>query len=383
MGMTGAMMQSQCIWKYISTISGADCMQLDLTGYDIECVSDLPEQVAITNGQASSLRTILPAVHSIRVLYLPHCGLTSLDGFNCMPALEELYAAFNLVSCLEPLMDAEHLQVLDLEGNAISELEQLDFLGACERLETVCITSNPVCNIPDLARHAALQSLNVDCGLDCRPCTGSCDSNSITERGPPEFHTKGAQCKSMPCPERAGDAHECDLITAALRHKSASTLPVAASTICRWQSTKRSSPAKPYSAGPSMQRPNPGRSPSTCALKPADLQARPSAHEETLRFVDLRQLPPDDLSLLPLPWTRKERLNGLNWAMEASLLIQGSPVAALRRLEHREGSLARELLCIRQLLTTTANITTCWQQACDSDYLVDALGAWGEVEFSS
>lgn len=43
-------------------------------------------------------------------------------------------------------MDADQLQVLDLESNSIVELEQLEFLTTCQHLGVVCLLSNPVCS---------------------------------------------------------------------------------------------------------------------------------------------------------------------------------------------------------------------------------------------
>lgn len=97
------------------------------------------------------LETLLFQLHKctclqpVQILHIPCCSVSSLDGFNCLPFLEELYAAFNEVAVLEPLMDAEHLTILDLEANLVDELDQIDFLNACEGLVCLCLHGNPVC----------------------------------------------------------------------------------------------------------------------------------------------------------------------------------------------------------------------------------------------
>ena len=46
-----------------------------------------------------------------QVLWVPRCGLSSLDGISAMPALRELYAAFNDISDLQPLDACASLEV--------------------------------------------------------------------------------------------------------------------------------------------------------------------------------------------------------------------------------------------------------------------------------
>lgn len=58
-----------------------------------------------------------PRTAIIQVLHVTACGLSELDGLAALPQLKELYAAYNAVSSLEALMDADALQILDLQGN--------------------------------------------------------------------------------------------------------------------------------------------------------------------------------------------------------------------------------------------------------------------------
>lgn len=105
-------------------------------------------------------RQVYIHVPLVQVLHVPCCSVSALDGFNCMPFLEELYAAFNQVTVLEPLMDAEQLAVLDLEANLVQDLDQVDFLNACERLTWVSLLHNPVC--PLLSAESFPTSLLVE-----------------------------------------------------------------------------------------------------------------------------------------------------------------------------------------------------------------------------
>lgn len=116
-------------------------------------------------------------------MHVPCCGLESLDGFNCVPALEELYAPFNSISCLEPLMDADQLHVLDLEGNNIVEPEQLQFLTVCQDLEIVCLLNNPVCSTHPDAWHDCISSRNRSHGLgETAERAGSKSANDTSTR---------------------------------------------------------------------------------------------------------------------------------------------------------------------------------------------------------
>jgi hypothetical protein len=85
---------------------------------------------------------------SVQVLSITRCSLTDLNGFIALPALCEVYAAYNEVSILEPIMDAPNLEVLDLEGNELEDTDQLGFIGACEALQHINFAYNPVSTSP-------------------------------------------------------------------------------------------------------------------------------------------------------------------------------------------------------------------------------------------
>ena len=83
-----------------------------------------------------------PRTAIIQVLHVTACGLSELDGLAALPQLKELYAAYNADSSLEALMDADALQILDLQGNHL-QLEQLDYLGALDKLQHLNLLENP------------------------------------------------------------------------------------------------------------------------------------------------------------------------------------------------------------------------------------------------
>lgn len=70
--------------------------------------------------------------------------------FNILSStFQELYLAFNKVSDLSPVGMLENLQVLDLEGNDVNDLVQVQYLRLCGKLETLTLEGNPVCLQPN------------------------------------------------------------------------------------------------------------------------------------------------------------------------------------------------------------------------------------------
>lgn len=56
--------------------------------------------------------------------------------------------AYNSISDLSPVSMLEHLELLDLEGNDVDDLDQLWHLGCCGNIRTLSLEGNPVCTCP-------------------------------------------------------------------------------------------------------------------------------------------------------------------------------------------------------------------------------------------
>lgn len=56
--------------------------------------------------------------------------------------------AYNSVSDLSQVSMLENLQLLDLEGNDVNDLVQVQYLGLCSQLHTLTLEGNPVCMCP-------------------------------------------------------------------------------------------------------------------------------------------------------------------------------------------------------------------------------------------
>jgi hypothetical protein len=110
------------------------------------------------NSFLSGFRDLGTSLRCLRILWAPRAGIADVDGISALPELRELYIPFNNVSDLTPLSMHENIQVLDLEGNALDEVEQLVQLGTCTALATLSLADNPVAQI-DSYRRVVLKNV--------------------------------------------------------------------------------------------------------------------------------------------------------------------------------------------------------------------------------
>ncbi|KAF6727830.1 Leucine-rich repeat-containing protein 56 [Oryzias melastigma] len=83
------------------------------------------------------------------MLWMSRCGLQDLDGISSFPSLKELHVAFNCLSDLLHVSFLKKLQLLDLEGNEVDNLVDVQCLSSCVKLQTLTLRGNPVCIRPD------------------------------------------------------------------------------------------------------------------------------------------------------------------------------------------------------------------------------------------
>lgn len=111
----------------------------------------------------SSLKVSINAPSQTRIWYLSSldvfsftvdCILPILSVANVnllmllFPSAEELYIAYNKISDLCPLSFLDHLEVLDLEGNDIEDINQMQYLGLCCKLSSLTVEGNLICLKP-------------------------------------------------------------------------------------------------------------------------------------------------------------------------------------------------------------------------------------------
>lgn len=68
--------------------------------------------------------------------------------------------AYNNVSDLSHLSMLEQLEVLDLEGNDVDDLVQIQHLGLCGQLRILTLDGNPVCTCPHSEASQVRQDQN-------------------------------------------------------------------------------------------------------------------------------------------------------------------------------------------------------------------------------
>ena len=101
-------------------------------------------ELRLNGSNISTLRDLGTGLAKLRVLWLARSGLRLLEGIGAFSALTELYLAFNEVQDLSPLMEADRLQVLDLEANAVTDLAQIAYLSGCAELHALTLEGNPI-----------------------------------------------------------------------------------------------------------------------------------------------------------------------------------------------------------------------------------------------
>jgi hypothetical protein len=128
----------------------------------VECLGELMpklEQLRLNQSYISSIRDLGTSLTRLRVLWISRCGLQDLSGVVALPLLEELFAAFNDIKDVTPLYTHETLQVLDLEGNLLDELDEIAALESITTLRELTLAGNPIWNVAKVTRTVLLDAL--------------------------------------------------------------------------------------------------------------------------------------------------------------------------------------------------------------------------------
>eukprot|EP00049_Salpingoeca_infusionum_P005345 m.91157 g.91157 ORF g.91157 m.91157 type:complete len:315 (-) comp12940_c0_seq1:1696-2640(-) len=100
-------------------------------------------ELKLSGSHIASLRDLGTTLRNLQVIWLSQCQLHDLDGISSLSSLTEVYLSFNHVKECAQLTMLPNLQVVDLEGNLISDLSQIEYLALCEKLERVTFDGNP------------------------------------------------------------------------------------------------------------------------------------------------------------------------------------------------------------------------------------------------
>lgn len=99
----------------------------------------------LTDSSILTLRDLGTCLQQLEVLWMSRCGLQDISGVSAtLPQLREFYLPFNDIVDLSPFSGCELLEVLDVEGNSVSDEAEVSALGGCWRLRELTLTGNPV-----------------------------------------------------------------------------------------------------------------------------------------------------------------------------------------------------------------------------------------------
>mmetsp|Transcript_4179 Transcript_4179/g.10186 ORF Transcript_4179/g.10186 Transcript_4179/m.10186 type:complete len:382 (-) Transcript_4179:1111-2256(-) len=140
-------LQHHCDQKDLSRVRELE-IEVDAEEQHVDRIGEhLPNLVSLKlNGsKVSCVRELGVKFQKVRYMWLNRAGLQDLDGIvAALPVLEELYISFNEVRELSGLQFHETLQVVDLEGNQISDVNELENLASCPNLTELTIEENPI-----------------------------------------------------------------------------------------------------------------------------------------------------------------------------------------------------------------------------------------------
>jgi hypothetical protein len=103
-------------------------------------------ELKLNNSNIASMRDLGTSFKNLTVLWLARSNVQDLDGVGALLSITELYLAFNEVKDLSALVGCDTLEVLDLEGNVISDIDEVRFLSSCEKLRELTLDGNPIAN---------------------------------------------------------------------------------------------------------------------------------------------------------------------------------------------------------------------------------------------
>lgn len=133
-------------------------------------------QLRLSHSHIPILRDLGTSLGKLRVLWMARCGLTDLGGAGAMPVLEELYVPFNDIKDLGPLCVCDALQVLDVEGNLVTDFLEVQSLEAIPSLRELNLSLNPVWQAEQLTRAEVLRALpQLEVLDDCPRSASACD----------------------------------------------------------------------------------------------------------------------------------------------------------------------------------------------------------------
>ena len=137
-------------------------------------------ELKLSGSSIPSVRELGTEWCQLEVLWLVRCCLNDIDGISAFPKLKELYCAFNNISSLSGLMFHDSIQILDLEGNKISEFCEIESLSFCYSLNSLNLEGNPV-SFEETYRVKVFKTLTTLQLLDDLPIEAAVESKTYHE----------------------------------------------------------------------------------------------------------------------------------------------------------------------------------------------------------
>jgi hypothetical protein len=121
----------------------------------------LPSLLALnlTGSVVGSLRELGSGLQRLEVLWMGRCALQDIGSVTGMQCLREFYMPFNDVVDLSPLSFSETLEVLDIEGNAVEDIQEIECITSCWQLRELTLRENPLCKSLSYSRNRVLDML--------------------------------------------------------------------------------------------------------------------------------------------------------------------------------------------------------------------------------
>ncbi|KAJ3224473.1 hypothetical protein HK099_008423 [Clydaea vesicula] len=101
-------------------------------------------ELQFKDGFIPNIREIGSGFKYLTTLKLIACELVELDGIGNISKLKEVHLPFNYIKELSPLAFLEDLEVLDLVGNLIEDIEEVENLTLCKNLKKLNLKENPI-----------------------------------------------------------------------------------------------------------------------------------------------------------------------------------------------------------------------------------------------
>ncbi|XP_053802380.1 leucine-rich repeat-containing protein 56 isoform X3 [Vidua chalybeata] len=92
-------------------------------------------ELKLNNSSLVSVRDLGTSLSHLCVLWMARCGLSDLDGISSCSSLKVTWL--------------DHLEVLDLEGNNIEDINQVQYLRLCCKLSHLTVEGNLICLKPN------------------------------------------------------------------------------------------------------------------------------------------------------------------------------------------------------------------------------------------